>query len=90
MTARDIVYGRQAGRVEKWKQPAAVECRPAVRVQCSCGFWTVARRDVGRPCWTCGDAFVLVETATEEPLTAASLAEQEAGLTRARRALGAA
>lgn len=91
MTARDIVFGRQGGRVEKWKTPAHGECRPAVTVSCACGRWTVSARDVGRSCWTCGEAFVLVvQEVVDEPLAVADVAAQEAGLARARRALGAA
>ena len=90
MTARDIVYGRQGGRVEKWKEPAPGECRPTVTVACDCGRWQVARRDIGKPCWTCKVRFVVVPDFVEEPLTAAARSEQEAGLARARRALGAA
>lgn len=90
MTARDIVYGRQGGRVEKWKKPEPGECRATATVQCDCGRWQVARRAVGQPCWSCGQRLVLVAEIVEEPLTPAALAEQEAGLARARRALGAA
>lgn len=91
MTSRDIVYGRQGGRVEKWKPPAAVECRPPVNAECPCGRWVIAQKDIGRKCWTCGERLVLVAAVPpEEPETVASAAEQERGLAAARRVLGAA
>lgn len=53
MTARDIRFGRQGGRVTAW-QPVEGNL---VRVTCQCAdvrFWDVIPADVGKPCWTCG------------------------------------
>lgn len=51
MTATDIRYGRQGGRVVPWVEMPG----DTVVVVCLCSnTWLVVARDVGRPCWTCG------------------------------------
>lgn len=60
MTARDVRYGRQGGRVTAWV-PVEGE---TVRVRCACpdvAFWTVIPGDVGKPCWTCNEPLVPAE-----------------------------
>ena len=53
MTARDIRYGRQGGRVVAWQDMEG----DLVRVTCQCAdvsWWLVIPTDVGKACWTCG------------------------------------
>lgn len=46
---RDTTYGRQGGRVEKWKpMPGLV-----ARIECGCGTAVVMAKDVGRRCPNC-------------------------------------
>lgn len=88
MTARDVVYGRRGGRIEKWKTPAPGECRPTATVVCDCARWLVSVRDVGGRCWSCGGELVLVvEMMPVGELAPAGRAEQKTGLSLAREML---
>lgn len=53
MTARDIINGRQGGRVEKWKPMAG----PVAHVVCLCGYAIVIPRSVGKTCQVCGEKY---------------------------------
>lgn len=46
---RDTTYGRQGGRVEKWKpMPGLV-----ARIDCGCGTAVIMAKDIGRRCPNC-------------------------------------
>lgn len=49
MTARDLVYGRQAGRVLPWASVPG-----AFAAVCDCTAWLAVEANLGEPCGCCG------------------------------------